>query len=100
MSSDGRGKHVNRPHKISGDTEKAVKLFISSLKGRKSHYSLSDSDKVYLSEELNIHKLSCLFNASNPTHEVSYDKFREIFNNNFNIAFGYPRKDTCSFCDL
>lgn len=55
---------------------------------------------MYLSEELNIHKLSCLFNASNPTHKVSYDKFREIFNNNFNIAFGYPRKDTCSFCDL
>ena len=31
--------------------------------------------------------------------KISYDSYRDIFNKKFNIAFGYPRSDTCSFCD-
>lgn len=32
-------------------------------------------------------------------YTLSYESFRQIFENKFNISFGYPRKDTCSFCD-
>ena len=28
-----------------------------------------------------------------------YESYRLIFNNDFNIGFGYPRTDTCSACD-
>ena len=31
--------------------------------------------------------------------KVSYEYYRTIFINNFNIGFGYPRSDTCSKCD-
>lgn len=30
---------------------------------------------------------------------LGYETYRHIFNNEFNIAFGDPRKDTCSTCD-
>ena len=31
--------------------------------------------------------------------KVSYEYYRAIFTDNFNIGFGYPRSDTCSTCD-
>lgn len=30
---------------------------------------------------------------------MSYETYRQIFNKDFNISFGYPRSDTCSSCD-
>ncbi|KAK9679771.1 hypothetical protein QE152_g39725 [Popillia japonica] len=30
---------------------------------------------------------------------VSYETYRNIFLKDFNIGFGYPRSDTCSYCD-
>lgn len=50
---DGRGKHSNRPNRLSEKTKSKVFSFIKSLKGRKSHYSLKDTSKVYLPDELN-----------------------------------------------
>lgn len=34
-----------------------------------------------------------------PEFSVSYESYRTVFNNFFNISFGYPRTDTCSTCD-
>ena len=31
--------------------------------------------------------------------DTSYDAYRNVFNGDFNISFGYPRTDTCSKCD-
>lgn len=96
---DMRGKHDVRPHKLSDETKQMVKDFILSLKSRKSHYSLKDSRKLYLSDSLNITKLHNMYNEKNPDHKMQYESFRCIFENDFNISFGYPRKDTCSTCD-
>ena len=30
---------------------------------------------------------------------MSYESYRNLFNTEYNIGFGYPRKDTCSVCD-
>lgn len=97
--TDKRGKHSNRPHKLTEETLATMYTFLKSLKGRKSHYSLKDTQKTYLSEELNIAKLHAMYLAQNPGNEVSYESFREFFQSKFNISFGYPRKDTCSTCD-
>ncbi|CAH1111616.1 unnamed protein product [Psylliodes chrysocephalus] len=40
---DGRGKHKNRPHRISDVTKLKVMDFIKSLKGRKSYYCIRDT---------------------------------------------------------
>lgn len=96
---DGRGKHDSRPHKIKPETFSKVCDHIKSFKSRKAHYSLHDSSKTYLDEDLNIKKMHDLYIQDNPQFKVSYEKYREIFNNHFNISFGYPRTDTCSQCD-
>lgn len=97
---DKRGKHNNRPRKLSDEILNNVENFLKSLKGRKSHYSLKDSKKTYLPETLNIKKLHSMFENKNPENKISYESFRNIFETKFNISFGYPRKDTCSLCDI
>lgn len=99
IQKDGRGKHSNRPNKISEDTLSKVLSHIQSLKGRHAHYSLHDSKRLYLPEELNIKKLHDMYSELNPKNHVSYETYRTIFNTKFNISFGYPRTDTCSSCD-
>lgn len=96
---DNRGKHFNRPRKLSQDAREAMMHFFSSLKGRRAHYSLHDSSKVYLPEHLNVKQLLGMFFNKNPGLEISYETFRHIFVTEFNIGFGYPRTDTCCFCD-
>lgn len=96
---DQRGKHFNRPRKLSDDKKIAVMNHIKSFKGRKGHYNLADSRKIYLPEELNINKMYSLYCEKHQNLKVSYETYRTIFSTEFNLAFGYPRKDTCSVCD-
>jgi hypothetical protein len=96
---DKRGRHNNRPHKLTDEEVNCVKTHISSFKGRSSHYGLHDSSKIYLPEELNVMKMHMMFKTKYPTYKVSYESYRRIFCESFNISFGYPRTDTCSTCD-
>lgn len=99
IKKDGRGKHSNRPIKISKETSTKVHSHIKSLRCRTAHYSLHDSKRLYLPEELNIKKLHTMYSQLNPNNPISYETYRQIFNTNYNISFGYPRTDTCSCCD-
>lgn len=96
---DGRGKHNNRPRQLKDDVINKINDHIGSFKGRKSHYSMKKTDRMYLPETLNIKKMFDLFKSANPSVEVSYESYRNIFNSNFNLCFGYPRSDTCTTCD-
>nr|CAD7265023.1 unnamed protein product [Timema shepardi] len=96
---DRRGKHQNRGNKLPPANIDKVRGFFGSLKGRKAHYSLKDSKKMYLPEDSNVKKLLELFLEKNTEVQISYEKFRSIFVTEFNISFGYPRTDTCSQCD-
>jgi hypothetical protein len=98
VGTDNQGKHSNRPHKLSDETKTKVFDFIKSLKGRKSHYSPKDSEKIHFPEELNIKKLHTFYKDKHPENVVGYTTFRDIFEQKLNISFGYPRKNTCSVC--
>lgn len=76
-----------------------VEEHIRSFKGRVSHYSLKKSRKLYLPETLNIKKMYLFFREKHPARKISYESYRLIFTTKFNIGFGYPRSDTCSYCD-
>lgn len=99
VKPDNRGKHTTRPQMKTQATKQAVHDFIASLRGRKAHYSSTKTTKTYLPEELNIKKTYKMYTERNPNHPVSYEYYRNYFNCNFNISFGYPRTDTCSQCD-
>ena len=96
---DQRGKHKNRRHAMPPETIEKVHAHIKSLKGRTSHYSLHESSKIYLPEELSVKRLHSMYQEMNPDNPVSYEYYRLIFTTKFNISFGYPRSDTCSNCD-
>lgn len=94
-----KGKHQNRPRKLTDDVTECVRNHIKSFKGRESHYSKKESTKTYLSEDLNVKRMYELFKEKNPDIVLSVESYRTIFNRDFNISFGYPRTDTCSRCD-
>ncbi|KAF2904063.1 hypothetical protein ILUMI_02113 [Ignelater luminosus] len=99
IQKDGRGKHSNRPNKVSEETTTKVHSHIRSLRCRKIHYSLHDSKKLHLPEELNITKLHKMYLELNPNYPVSYETYRQIFNTKYNISSAYPHTDTYSSCD-
>ncbi|RUS86935.1 hypothetical protein EGW08_005340 [Elysia chlorotica] len=77
----------------------AIGYKIRSFKGRQSHYSLKDSKKLYLPEDLNVNKMHAMYLAAHPGETCCRESYRRIFVEKFNVSFGYPRKDTCSTCD-
>ncbi|CAH1964672.1 unnamed protein product [Acanthoscelides obtectus] len=96
---DKRGENKTHPRKFDAHVLAAIYEHIKSFNGRKSHYSVKDSIKLFLPEDLNIKKMFKMFCELNPSMKVSYESYRTVFNTKFNIAFGYPRTDTCCSCD-
>ncbi|XP_022207917.1 uncharacterized protein LOC111064490 [Nilaparvata lugens] len=96
---DKRGNHKNRPHKISDEVRDLIKEHIGSFNGRGAHYCLKDTSKKYLPDDLNISIMHKMFTKKYPNVKCSYETYRSSMQQNFNISFGYPRTDTCSFCD-
>lgn len=114
--TDLRGRHNNRPNKISQDIVDQIHNHILSFPKYKSHYSRNDNlSKYYLSPLLNVAKLHMLYlekhepiqyrilqeNGTNENFKpvVQYEFFRKYFTENFNITFGSPKSDTCQKCD-
>ena len=101
---DNRGKHTVRPHTISDEHREKVRDHIAAFPRWQSHYSRGDNQKrEYLPEGLSIAQMYRLYVAK---HEPQADKpivkewlYRKIFNEQFNLSFGYPRSDTCQLCD-
>ncbi|CAG4941246.1 unnamed protein product [Parnassius apollo] len=92
--------NVNIKEEILTSMKKYPTISLDYSPGRQSHYSLNDTKKEYLPEDLNIKKMYKLYlDAYESQNHVSYETYRTIFNTEFNISFGYPRTDTCSACD-
>lgn len=96
--TDKRGKHPNHATH-SEELKMKVKDHISSYKGCLSHYTLTATNIIYLSKDLNVNLMHKNFLTKHPGVKFSYESYRTIFNTEFNLRFGNPRKDTCSFCD-
>ena len=108
VASDERGKHSNRPHAISEELKRKVREHIKSFPCRKSHYSRTDNKKKrYLPENLSIARMHQMYvskfepgvRESGSQPQVKEWLYRKIFNEEFNLSFGYPRSDTCETCD-
>lgn len=109
IASDMRGRHQNRANAISDEAKQKVREHINSFPHRKSHYSRSSNRKrEYLDEGLSISRMYLLYQEkyepqimeSGGKPEVKEWLYRKIFNEEFNLSFGYPRSDTCETCDL
>ncbi|GAB1608643.1 hypothetical protein Ahia01_001148700 [Argonauta hians] len=90
--TDMRGRHDNHPHKLSSETYDAIISHIKSFRGKKSHYALRKTHRLYLPETLNVSKMHQLFLTIHHI-DISFETYRKIFTTKFNVGFGYPRKD-------
>ena len=123
LELDRRGKHDNHST-IDNEVKDLIREHIKSLPSRQSHYSRKDNpQRIYLSPELSIARLhykflekydpeyiqlkeehqKCVIAHKEPPKLrkplVSEHLYHDIFVNEFNIHFGYPRTDTYSTCD-
>lgn len=111
--TDLRGKHDNRPTKISEDTDTKIREHILSFPKYKSHYSRNKNLKhYYLSPDLSVTKMHKLYLQKHEPEQydllkegkdvnplVKYEYFRKFFSENFKLSFGKPKSDTCQTCD-
>lgn len=98
---DRRGKHSNHP-KVPHEDKEEIRTHIKMFPSYASHYSRSHTKKQYLSPDLSISKMyrlyvtHCLEKNMVPRNEALY---RQIFVEEFNLAFHKPANDTCGTCD-
>lgn len=102
IESDNRGKHTNKPKKLSDDVLNSVREHINLFERVESHYCRSSSSREYLDETLNISKMYAMYEEfmsdKNITPIASEHKYRDIFNHEFNLSFHKPKKDQCDAC--
>ncbi|XP_050512608.1 uncharacterized protein LOC126888407 [Diabrotica virgifera virgifera] len=96
---DQRGKHNNRPKKVHETDKERIKEHIKSFPHQENHYSRAASSKNCLPAELSLKKMYKLFCEKYPQCNVSRRTYTDIFQSDFNLRFGLPRSDTCTFCD-
>lgn len=101
---DERGRHHNRPNKVSPEMVQSVHDHIKSIPKYVSHYSrISNPNRVYLNHDLSIASLyKDYYIAWCKQHNINHvkeDRYRRIFNLEYNIGFKLPKSDTCQTCD-
>ena len=71
---------MNRPRSFTKDKNERIINYIRSFRGQQSHYSLKDSKKVYLPEDLNLSKMHAMYLEShlNPVQEKFIGKLVEL----------------------
>lgn len=82
---DKRGIHLNRKNTLTARIKNVIYQHIKSLKGRSSHYSINKTGQIYLPSDLNVKKMHQMFKDKFPDAMVSYESYRTIFCNKFNI---------------
>jgi len=94
-----RGGHRINP--VHDEISESIKKHILEFKSRKSHHTRRDSGKSYLHPELSIKYLWTHWQRKrlqNCKPTASLSKYQHIFTTKFNLSFGHPRQDTCTFC--
>jgi len=103
VTADQRGRHSNRPNRLTDEEIDFVKRHIASFPAETSHYSRAkNSNRQYLSAMLSVQKMHDEYIAvcqAQKVKPVSMYSYRYIFTTRFNLGFGSPKSDTCSACD-
>ena len=98
VKTDMRGKHGHQKRKFQDAQLDDARSFISELPAVPSHYSRQNTTRKYLPTEWRtIHFVYSKY-LDVTIDPISEGRFREIFNNEFNIGFHLPKKDKCEVC--
>ncbi|XP_047518797.1 uncharacterized protein LOC125058700 [Pieris napi] len=102
---DLRGLHQNRPRKMRNDTEESIVDHTNLFPAVEAHYVRKETNKKYVSEQLNISKMYRLYKTWFIQESFDFPmatkrQYQTIFNTRFNYSFYKPKKDQCSKCAL
>ncbi|XP_055705258.1 uncharacterized protein LOC129803000 [Phlebotomus papatasi] len=103
LAPDYRGKfkrNISEEDKVTSDS---VRKHINSIPRLPAHYCRQDSTREIIDGRLNVSKMHGLYTEwLNDQNEscapASERKYRDIFNQEFNISFRNPKKDQCYEC--
>lgn len=93
------GKHDNHP-KIDDEVRAKVKEHKLDLSLGKVTTVAQKTSRAYFDFDLTIAQMHRMFIEQHPEHNAVKDwLYRDIFNYEFNLSFGYPRSDICDKCE-
>lgn len=79
----------------------SIEDHIKHFKCRKSHHTRRDTGRCYLQPGLSIKYMWTHWTKKRISEKkatCSLSKYQKIFTKKFNLSFGHPRQDVCSFC--
>ena len=97
---DKRGKRIT--YQVADEEIEIIKEHINSFPRIPSHYCRKSSKKEYLEPTLSVLNLHSLYVESSQKKGITYQKenvYRQVFDNEFNLAFHVPKKDRCDSCE-
>jgi hypothetical protein len=92
---------IHRALKNQSKMKEKAREHIRSFPALESHYSRQKSTKKYLAAGLNRTKMYGLYKekcAAEKCEPLTEKLYRDIFNNEFNLAFHKPKRDACAYC--
>ena len=98
-----RGKHSNRPNRLTQVTIDSIKEHVNLYPAEMSHYSrFHNPNRMYLSPLLSITEMYRQYKVWTNERGIppaSLAAYRRVFCTHFNLGFGSPRSDTCCKCE-
>lgn len=99
IRSETRGG--SRQADVQREIRTSIKTHIKTLQVRESHYGRNNTCRQYLHPELSVSKLWRIWTQERRAVGLplaSRTTYSKVFHGSFNLAFGNPRVDICSFC--
>ncbi|GFO49879.1 hypothetical protein PoB_007638400 [Plakobranchus ocellatus] len=95
LTSSKQGRH-DKHKKVKETVVQDVRDHINSFAAIDSHYCRARTNKKYLDALLSVAKMYRLYEEAYKEHErASLDKYKCIFDKEFNLAFHIPKKYQC-----
>lgn len=100
---DKRGKHANRPNKISQEVYDMIKEHWAKFPSKKSHYGRASERRCFENPDLSVIKLYKAFHLfyfeqTQTVLKMTYNTYHRYFRENSIYSFKQPRTDVCDYC--
>ncbi len=103
---DQRGRHNNRPNKLSDEGNDFLKSHLHSIPKVESHYCRSGTKRQYFADAslrsiAQLHRLyvEASEKQNPPIDHLKIGQYSHVFNTQFNLGFRKPMKDRCAKCE-
>ena len=102
LESEKRGKHKNRPNRVSEAIRSSVKEHIESYPVVESHYCRKSTKKTFLDVGTSLTGMYEKYKGARTEKNEDFSSehfYKKTFNYSFNIDFHKPKKDLCDECE-